>query len=105
MNTLTLFNDAPTTNDRARYAHLQRTSIQVGDATNFVVVFAGELLSKAEHLIRMGLHPADVIEGYEKASKKALELIEGIALDNVKDAKDAKELAKVGLMACCIVLL
>jgi len=49
---------------------------EVGDASNFVIVFAGELLQKADALLRMGLHPSDIIEGYGKASKKALELLE-----------------------------
>jgi T-complex protein 1 subunit theta len=36
---------------------------------------AGELLSHAENLIRMGLHPSQIISGYEEASKKALSLL------------------------------
>merc|ERR1719324_1503102 len=31
----------------------------VGDGTNFVVVFAGELLKQAEELLRMGLHQSE----------------------------------------------
>lgn len=50
---------------------------EVGDASNFVVVFGGELLHKAEHLLRIGLHTADVLEGYEVAGKKCLELLDG----------------------------
>jgi T-complex protein 1 subunit theta len=38
---------------------------ECGDGTNFVVTFAGELLSHAENLIRMGLHPSQIITGYE----------------------------------------
>ena len=45
---------------------------ECGDATNFTVTFAGELLSHAENLIRMGLHPSQIVTGYEEASKKAL---------------------------------
>ncbi len=40
-----------------------------------MVVFGGELLSQAGGLIRQGLHPADVISGYQKASTKALEIL------------------------------
>ena len=47
----------------------------MGDATNFVVVFAGELLQNAEYLLRMGLHPSEVISGYQVAAKKALEIL------------------------------
>jgi len=31
---------------------------ECGDATNLVIAFAGELLSQAEGLIKMGLHPS-----------------------------------------------
>ena len=48
----------------------------MGDATNLVIIFAGELLKKAENLIVMGLHPNDVIQGYELAVIKALEELE-----------------------------
>jgi chaperonin GroEL (HSP60 family) len=30
---------------------------QVGDGSNFVIVFAGELLHQARELLQMGLHP------------------------------------------------
>ena len=43
----------------------------MGDATNMVLIFGGELLKKAEYLLIMGLHPSEVIKGYELASKKA----------------------------------
>ena len=48
----------------------------MGDATNLVLILAGELLKKAEHLIIMGLHPTEVTQGYELACKKALEDLE-----------------------------
>src|SRR6266571_920670 len=43
----------------------------MGDAINTVLIFAGELL-KAESLLVMGLHPSEVIKGYELAYTKAL---------------------------------
>ena len=48
----------------------------MGDATNMVLIFAGELLKRAEHLLIMGLHPSEVIKGYELGSIKALEELE-----------------------------
>jgi T-complex protein 1 subunit theta len=48
----------------------------MGDATNFVLILAGELLKKAEPLLVMGLHPSEVIQGYELASIKALAELE-----------------------------
>jgi T-complex protein 1 subunit theta len=53
----------------------------MGDSTNFVVVFAGQLLQEAEFLLRMGLHAAEVIEGYRFALKKTLSIIPGTLKD------------------------
>ena len=52
----------------------------MGDATNFVLMVAGELLKKAESLLLMGLHPSEVIQGYELARTKALEELESSSL-------------------------
>ena len=49
---------------------------EIGDGSNFVVCFAGELLGRAEKLIKMGLHPSEIITGYKLAAEKAIELFE-----------------------------
>lgn len=49
---------------------------EIGDGSNFVVVLAGELLSQAESLIEMGLHPAEIINGYQIAFKHAREILD-----------------------------
>lgn len=49
---------------------------EVGDATNLVIAFGGELLAQSEGLLRMGLHTADIIDGYAKAARKAAELLQ-----------------------------
>jgi T-complex protein 1 subunit theta len=56
----------------------QQQESEVGDATNLVLVFAGELLEKAAYLLRMGLHPSEVVQGYELARDKALAILEGM---------------------------
>jgi chaperonin GroEL (HSP60 family) len=48
----------------------------MGDATNTVLILAGELLKKAENLLIMGLHQSEVIKGYELACTKALAELE-----------------------------
>jgi T-complex protein 1 subunit theta len=48
----------------------------MGDHTNMVIILAGELLKKAEYLLVMGLHPSEIIKGYEDACKKALAELE-----------------------------
>jgi len=42
-----------------------------------VIVLAGEMLKMAEGLIRIGLHPSDIVAGYEKAQEFALKTLEG----------------------------
>jgi len=49
----------------------QAQESEMGDATNMVLILAGELLKKAEHLLVMGLHPSEIIKGFELASEKA----------------------------------
>lgn len=50
----------------------------MGDATNLVIVLAGEMLKMAEGLIRIGLHPSEIANGYEKACDFALKTLEGL---------------------------
>lgn len=56
----------------------------MGDATNFVLIFAGELLKHAEALIRMGLHPSEIAEGYEIARDFALKTLDGFMFKNIE---------------------
>ncbi|KAG6413590.1 hypothetical protein SASPL_126304 [Salvia splendens] len=49
---------------------------EIGDGANLTVSFAGELLQNAEELIRMGLHPSEIIIGYTKAINKIIEILE-----------------------------
>jgi len=68
---------------------------EAGDGTNFVISFAGELMLKAELLLKMGLHPSIILQGYEKASAKTLELIDGMAQGKVEDYRSKTELIKI----------
>ncbi|XP_043718635.1 T-complex protein 1 subunit theta-like isoform X2 [Telopea speciosissima] len=49
---------------------------EIGDGANLTVSFAGELLQNAEELIRMGLHPSEIISGYTKAINKTVGILE-----------------------------
>ncbi|MEM0488152.1 MAG: thermosome subunit alpha [Candidatus Bathyarchaeia archaeon] len=74
--------------------------IEVGDGTTSVVVLAGELLAKAEELIRKGIHPVTIINGYKKALKKALEVIDKISVQlSLNDKELLKEVAKTAMAA------
>ncbi|KAH8653689.1 chaperonin Cpn60/TCP-1 family [Xylariales sp. PMI_506] len=72
----------------------QQQEAEMGDATNLVIVLAGELLRKAEELLRMGLKTADIVTGYERAQQFALEALEQLAVDKVDDIRDQDELSK-----------
>uniref|UniRef100_A0A7C9A2W1 T-complex protein 1 subunit epsilon n=1 Tax=Opuntia streptacantha TaxID=393608 RepID=A0A7C9A2W1_OPUST len=52
---------------------------EIGDGTTGVVVMAGALLEQAESLLDRGIHPIRIAEGYEAASRIAVEHLEKIA--------------------------
>ncbi|KAI9864029.1 MAG: T-complex protein 1 subunit theta [Trichoglossum hirsutum] len=72
----------------------QQQEAEMGDATNMVIVLAGELLKKAEDLLRTGLKPSDIVQGYERAGKYALEALEELSIDKVKEIRSQSELSK-----------
>jgi chaperonin GroEL (HSP60 family) len=47
-----------------------------GDGTKTAVIFASNLIKNAVRLIRSGVHPTIIIEGYELALQKAYEMIQ-----------------------------
>lgn len=70
--------------------------VEIGDGSNLVVALAGSMLKKAADLIEMGVHPTEVVEGYESAYKAALEVAESLATRTVegKQLFDQDELAR-----------
>jgi archaeal chaperonin len=55
------------------------TDNEVGDGTTSAVVLAGALLEKAEELLDKDVHPTVIVDGYTKASKRAMEALEEAA--------------------------
>lgn len=72
----------------------QQQEAEMGDATNMVIVLAGEMLKKAEELIRMGLKTSDIVQGYERAQREALRVLDKLVVDEVSDLRSHAELAK-----------
>lgn len=72
----------------------QMQESEVGDATNFVIIFCGALLRASEELLRMGLKPTEVAEGYEMALTKALEILQTLSCFEVKNTKDEESVKK-----------
>ncbi len=52
---------------------------EVGDGTTSSVVFGGALLAKAEELIKKDVHSSVIIEGYQAASEKTLQIYSELA--------------------------
>jgi archaeal chaperonin len=74
------------------------TDNEVGDGTTSAVVLAGALLEKAEELLDKDVHPTVIVDGYSKASKKAIDALEGIAETVPPDDKDwLRKVAKTSM--------
>jgi len=52
---------------------------EVGDGTTSSVIFGGTLLAKAEELLSKDVHSSVIIDGYQIASEKALEVLDEIS--------------------------
>ena len=72
----------------------QQQESEIGDGTNMVMILAGELLKKAEELLRMGLKTSDIVQGYEKAQDFALKELEQLVIDKVENIRSREELTK-----------
>ncbi|KAI7890785.1 T-complex protein 1 theta subunit [Mucor mucedo] len=73
----------------------QQQESEMGDNTNFVVVFAGALLQKAEYLVKMGLHPSEISLGYQLARDRALQILPELEIDQIQSLTDKQELLKI----------
>jgi T-complex protein 1 subunit theta len=67
---------------------------EFGDGTGFIVAFAGELMAKAEDLIKMGIPPADIVKGYRQAIEHVQEVLPELVCDEVTDMWSKEELVK-----------
>jgi len=67
---------------------------EIGDGTNFTIVFCGEVLQNAETLIRKGLHPSEIVTGYTKAVEKSLQILEELAVAKVEDVTNVEQVTK-----------
>jgi len=70
---------------------------EVGDGTTTAVIFAGELLRKAEELLNQNIHPTVIVSGYRKAAQKAIEALNKVGI--TADLKDREILKKVAMTA------
>ena len=66
---------------------------EVGDGTTSSVVFAGALLEKAEKLLEKNVHSTVIVDGYQAAAEKSLELLADFAKSVKSD--DQESLIKI----------
>jgi thermosome len=66
---------------------------EVGDGTTSSVVFAGALLEKAEKLLEKDVHSTVIVDGYQAAAEKSLELLADFAKSVKPD--DQESLIKI----------
>lgn len=52
---------------------------EVGDGTTSSVVFGGALIANAEALLKKDVHSSVIVDGYQAAAEKTLEILSGIA--------------------------
>lgn len=74
-------------------ASMQET--EIGDGSNYVIALCGSLLEKAASLIKMGLHPSEIVAGYQKAGKKAIEFLDELTVFEVT----AKQMTNKDILA------
>jgi len=68
---------------------------EIGDGTNLVVILAGELLKLAEDLITTGLHPSEIIAGYEKAAARVDGILSDLVVYTADDTRDVADIARL----------
>ncbi|WFD32656.1 T-complex protein 1 subunit theta [Malassezia sp. CBS 17886] len=71
----------------------QQQEAEMGDATNLVLILAGELLRRAEALITLGLHPTEIVQGFELARERTLEQLEKLSIATLSAPPTQESLA------------
>lgn len=69
--------------------------LEMGDATNLVLSFAGELLSNAEELIKNGLHISEILKGFRLAYELSDKLLDQQKEYILSDLTNQDEVTKV----------
>lgn len=63
----------------------QQQDREVGDGTTSVVIFASELLKRANELVRNQVHPTTIITGYRLALREAVRYVNEVLSQSVND--------------------
>ena len=71
---------------------------EVGDGTTSSVVFGGALLARAEDLLKKDVHSSTIVEGFQTAAEKTLEIYSELSKKIKSD--DRESLLKLQLLVC-----
>jgi chaperonin GroEL (HSP60 family) len=75
-----------------------RQEAEVGDGTKQTCALACELILKAERLLEQNLGPSEVVDGYRLASRKALEVIDEVAVRREVNRGTLRDLLRYSFM-------
>jgi len=71
---------------------------ECGDGTTTAVVLTGELLKEAGELLEQNIHPTVINSGFQLAAKKAVEVLNNLAIDiKANDKKTLLDIAKTSM--------
>nr|MDO8080053.1 thermosome subunit beta [Candidatus Freyarchaeota archaeon] len=97
-------NDGKTLLDKMKVTHpISKILIDVaktqdtiaGDGTKTVVILAAELLKEAGKLLNQKIHPTVIIKGYDEATKRTLEILDGITIHvSIEEEETLKKVAR-----------
>lgn len=74
---------------------------EIGDGTTGVVILAGSLLEQAQKLLDKGLHPLQIIEGFDKGCEFAIKHLESIQSEINYKENNYEALRKAAKTALC----
>jgi archaeal chaperonin len=78
---------------------------EVGDGTTTAVLLSGELLDKAEKLLDKDVHPTVIVDGYNKAAEKAIEILDKLSMPiTEKDEATLRQVAMTSMYSKGIVI-
>jgi chaperonin GroEL (HSP60 family) len=73
-------------------------SDEVGGGVKTTIILIGKLLDKAQKLLDNGLHPRTIIDGYQKACQKAVEIVTNeTVLCNIHDNASIRKIASTAM--------
>ncbi len=70
----------------------------MGDGTTSSVIIAGAMLEKAEELMMKGIHPTIIVDGYQEAMRRSIEILDKMTEDvRIDDQALLRDIAKTSM--------